>query len=261
MNATPRKIARLLLGLHLYRILSAIRAARLDARNDRSGDARRAALYKTWIKPGNLVFDIGANIGNRARVFASFGARVVAVEPQSHCYWALRWLLKFNPHVKVIRAAVSFDNAPKVFTQRETHVLSSMRDRRFQVIDSDADVHRAAGAEYMVPCVTLDELVVRFGVPVFTKIDVEGYEPEVLRGLTRPAGILSFEVVPRLQEHIEECLLRLEAIGYRQFQFSLNESMQLPDGWLDGGAIRARLSQFATSKTDFGDAYARDPAL
>ncbi len=261
MNATLRKVARLSLGPHLYRILSAIRAARLDARNDRAGDARRAALYKNWIKPGDLVFDIGANLGNRTRVFASLGARVVAVEPQPHCYWALRWLLKFNPRAMAIRAAVSFDNTPKVFTQRETHVLSSMRDRRFEVIDSDAEAHRTAEVEYLVPCVTLDEFVTQYGVPVFTKIDVEGYEPEVLRGLTRPAGTLSFEVVPRLREHIEECLTRLEAIGYRQFQFSPNESMQLPDGWLDGGAIRARLSLLATSQTDFGDVYARDPAL
>ncbi len=96
---------------------------------------------------------------------------------------------------------------------------------------------------------------------MFTKIDVEGYEPEVLRGLSQPAGTLSFEVVPRLREHIEECLLRLEAIGYRQFQFSLNESMRLPNGWLDGRAIRERLSQLAPSQTDFGDVYARNPAL
>lgn len=261
MGATLRKVARLLLGSHLYRIASAIRAARLDARNDSAGDARRAALYKTWIKPGDLVFDIGANLGNRTRVFASLGVRVVAVEPQPHCYWALRWLMKSNPRVTVIRATVSFDNMPKAFTQRETHVLSSMRDRRFEVIESDVDVDRSAAAEYTVPCVTLDKLIARYGIPVFTKIDVEGYEPEVLRGLSQPAGTLSFEVVPRLREHIEECLLRLEAIGYRQFQFSLNESMRLPNGWLDGRAIRERLSQLAPSQTDFGDVYARNPAL
>lgn len=260
MHATLRKIARLLLGDRLYRILSAIRAGLLDAHNDRAGDGRRAALYKSWIKPGDLVFDIGANIGNRTRVFAALGARVVAVEPQPHCYWALRWLLKFNSRVTLIRAAASFDNSSKVFMQRETHVLSSMRDRRFQVVESNSDIHWAR-VEYTVPCVTLDELVVQYGAPVFTKIDVEGYEPEVLRGLTKPAGTLSFEVVPRLQEHIDECLTWLEAIGYRHFQFSLNESMQLPDGWLDAAAIRACLSRFATSKTDFGDVYARDPAL
>jgi hypothetical protein len=35
----------------------------------------------------------------------------------------------------------------------------------------------------------------------------------------------------------------------------------VPDGWMDGNAIRASLSQFAPSKADFGDVYARAPSL
>lgn len=116
MKASWRVIARALLGDSLYRVFATIRRAERDRRDGRADDARRMAFYKQWIKPGDLVFDIGANIGNRTRVFADIGARVVAVEPLPHCYWALRWMFKFRP-VIVIGAAASYDDAPKRLTQ------------------------------------------------------------------------------------------------------------------------------------------------
>src|SRR5262249_54841706 len=46
---------------------------------------RRAAmerLYGRFAAPGDLVFDIGAHVGDRIAVLRRLGARVVAVEPQ-----------------------------------------------------------------------------------------------------------------------------------------------------------------------------------
>jgi hypothetical protein len=37
-------------------------------------------FYSQFVSPGDLVFDIGANVGDRTAVFVSLGARVVAVE-------------------------------------------------------------------------------------------------------------------------------------------------------------------------------------
>lgn len=223
-------------------------------------DARRAALYEKWVHPGDLVFDNGANIGNRARVFARLGARVVAVEPQPHCYTALRWVFKFNPNVTVIRAAASFDNTPQLITEFETDILSTLSQKFSSVLESGTRFGTPKPiAKFKVPCVTLDELVHKYGTPVFTKIDVEGYEPEVLAGLTKPAGTVSFEVTPELPEQAEQCLARLEALGYQRFQLSLNESMQLLSSWLDAASMRERLADFVKYKTDFGDVYALAP--
>jgi hypothetical protein len=50
------------------------------------GDAgRRAAmdrLYSTFVRPGDLVFDVGAHVGDRVGAFRRLGASVVAIEPQ-----------------------------------------------------------------------------------------------------------------------------------------------------------------------------------
>src|SRR6266446_10222307 len=50
-----------------------------------SDRARRAAmerLYSGFVRPGDLVFDVGAHVGDRIAAFRRLGARVVAVEPQ-----------------------------------------------------------------------------------------------------------------------------------------------------------------------------------
>lgn len=56
---------------------------------------RRRALvhYRQFVKSGDLVFDVGANVGNRTAVFLRLGARVVAVEPHASCVAELtnRW--------------------------------------------------------------------------------------------------------------------------------------------------------------------------
>ncbi len=39
-------------------------------------------LYRQFVRPGDLVFDVGAHVGDRVASFQRIGARVVAVEPQ-----------------------------------------------------------------------------------------------------------------------------------------------------------------------------------
>jgi len=49
-------------------------------------------LYAQFIRPGDLVFDVGAHVGDRVASFRRLGARVIAVEPQPALYRTLRLL-------------------------------------------------------------------------------------------------------------------------------------------------------------------------
>jgi hypothetical protein len=59
---------------------------------------------------------------------------------------------------------------------------------------------------------TLDELISAHGSPAFCKIDVEGYEAEVLAALSQPIAALSFEFTPEVRAVALECVDRLSRI-------------------------------------------------
>src|SRR4051812_6131238 len=55
-------------------------------------EQRRRELYRPYVRPGDLVFDIGANAGRVTETFMALGAQVVAVEPNPELVSGLRRL-------------------------------------------------------------------------------------------------------------------------------------------------------------------------
>ena len=89
------------------------------------------------------------------------------------------------------------------------------------------------------------------------KIDVEGYELEALKGLTRPLKALSFEFLPADVETALRCVARLEELGPYEFNLSCVETMNLiwPD-WKTADDVRSLLSSLGRGDRS-GDIYAR----
>ena len=111
-----------------------------------------------------------------------------------------------------------------------------------------------------VQTTTLDALVKAYGLPAFVKIDVEGGELNVLRGLSQPVPALSFEFLPAALDAAEACIRQVETLGRYQFNWSIAESSELAHTeWVDGTALLQELRQSASSR--HGDIYARRLAL
>src|SRR5258708_37027048 len=73
---------------------------------DRSRAAAMDRLYGGFVRRGDLVFDIGAHVGDRVASFRRLGARVVAVEPQPAMLWMLKLLYGRRADVAIEAAAV-----------------------------------------------------------------------------------------------------------------------------------------------------------
>jgi FkbM family methyltransferase len=220
-------------------------------------DEKRLAFYKQFISPGDLVFDVGANMGNRAKVFYSLGATVVAVEPQRECADFLAHAFLAKPSFHLVRKALGASVGTDTMLISTAHTISSLSsDWVRSVQESGRFTEYQWNRAETVSIDTLDNLILKYGYPAFIKIDVEGFEDQVIAGLSSPARVISMEFTPEFIESTLKCIAWLCRIGEPQFQISLGESMEftLPE-WVTGDEIGRELSAVQTSA--FGDLYAR----
>jgi len=112
-----------------------------------------------------------------------------------------------------------------------------------------------------IELITLDKLIDQYGIPKFIKIDVEGFEPEVLRGLTKRVPYLSFEYqVPELKDNLIACMNLISAINPNAYyNYSTAESLEFAGNWVDKETFLQNAENFHT-KTEFpqGDVYVRN---
>lgn len=187
------------------------------------------ALYARILKPGGLAFDIGSHVGDRIGSFRRIGARVVALEPQPDCAAAIREIYAGNGAVTLFEGACG----PKAGTLT-LHVNSANPTVTTASTDFVKAADGAAGWEGQiwdraieVPVTTLDALIAEHGMPDFIKIDVEGFEADVLAGLTKPVRALSFEFTTIQRDVAARCIAMIAAIGRYRFNVALGESQQM----------------------------------
>jgi len=219
---------------------------------------RARAFFRSFIAPGDLCFDIGAHLGDRTMHFLKLGARVVAVEPQPLMMAALKRRFGRNSRVTLVAAALGAAKGraelaidpmnPTVATLSPDFVALAGRSRGFRGTRWRERV--------TVEVTTLDALIAAYGVPAFCKIDVEGYEHEVLEGLTRALPRLSLEYLPAALDPALIAIARLHRLGSYRFNRSTGESMRFVSShWLGLAEIAADLKRLPP-EAGAGDVYA-----
>jgi len=222
-------------------------------------DDAALVFYLQFIRPHDTVFDVGANLGNRTKIFAKLATQVVAIEPQTHCISVLRAGLGKNRKVRLVQAACGASEGTATLRISGGSTLSSLSDSWISAVTKSGrfDADQWVDTE-SCRVTTLDALLVEFGVPSFVKIDVEGFELDVLKGLSRPVRGLSLEFTPELIDQAASCLERLSSLGFDEFNFSPGESFELQyDPWLAKDAILNYLQGYRNDAVTFGDIYAR----
>ncbi|GIH07989.1 hypothetical protein Rhe02_60560 [Rhizocola hellebori] len=221
---------------------------------------RMVRFYRQFLGPGETGFDIGAHVGSRVRAWRRMGVRVIALEPQPDCLRVLRLLFGRDAGVSIVpkavgaapgRARLALSSATPTVSSMSSEWIESVTaaDRRFAQVHWDSSVE--------VEVVTLDDLIAAHGEPAFCKIDVEGFEAEVLTGLSKPLRGLSFEYLPMAHEEALTVLGIVERLGAYEYNYAPVETMRFAsERWLDPLALQRLLERFRPLGRS-GDVYAR----
>jgi len=229
-------------------------------REKRAIHQRRTEFYKSFLAAGDLVFDIGANVGERVAALLDAGCRVVAVEPQARCCSMIRAIQARPGFLNVIsKACGAGGGTARLKSAGGTDVLASLSEDYIRsVSDSGRFSDHRWDTEQTVDLCSADELIKEFGLPRFIKIDVEGYEEKVFEGLHRAPQILSFEFTPELAATMQRCIDHCERLGLTEFNISYGESMAFARReWIGAAQIRSIIEALAGDTQLFGDVFAR----
>lgn len=186
----------------------------------------RMTFFSQFIRRGDLCFDIGANIGDKTRIFLMLGAKVVSVEPQITCLKKLYEIFGNNKNVIIVNKAIGekerygdlqiCDNYHTLSTLSKDWTTKSKYSKKFTWTETQR-----------VKIITLDTLIKSYGLAKFCKIDVEGFEANVIKGLNQIIHILCFEFHKEFLNELKKCIDHLESLGTPKFNFVLGEGTEL----------------------------------
>lgn len=139
-------------------------------------------IIRDYVATGDTVYDIGANVGYVSLSLAKRvgpGGRVIAFEPLPRNVASFRENIKINSliNIQLLEFAASDRSGEAVIRITENLSMASLVWHR----------NNPTAVEFAIKTVSIDELIESgsLGCPKFVKIDVEGAEGSVLKGMRR----------------------------------------------------------------------------
>jgi FkbM family methyltransferase len=195
------------------------------------------SFYSSFLKSANLIFDIGAYDGHKTAAFLSLSKKIVCCEPDEENARLLR--IRFRrQHARVFveQVAIAENTGTRsYYIHHPGSAFNTISARWKNILEADdgkkwnENIHFTDKRDIL--CSTLDLMIAKWGQPDFIKIDVEGAELSVFKGLSVAVKAVSFESLwPEYREQMWECMQILARLdnNYR-FNIAVDEKLVMPE--------------------------------
>ena len=172
--------------------------------------------------PKELIFDVGANLGKKSAIFSTLSKKVIAFEPSEKLFDYIRKRFK-NSHVELFNCALgSTVSSSEFYEINGNEAYNSLSKKHIETTVTKRNISTIELVNTRKVNVEIIENFIRkFGVPVYIKIDVEGYEYEVIKGLKTPVPLISFEAnLPEFRDESINIIEYLSTISWDKYQFN-----------------------------------------
>ena len=214
-------------------------------------------FYAHFIRPSDVVFDVGANIGVYAEVFSRLGATVVAIEPNAECCEKIKVIARMRK-IFIENCAAGETVGTAEFHLCEENTMSTLNEQWVEAV-SKSELHSQTKwlNKVQVPVKTLDVLANQYGKPSFIKIDAEGYDDHVLAGMSFQPAALSFEFNVNGRDVALDCLKTPVLSEGFVFNYTMGHNFRYQlDDWVTATELAERLRTF-DGPEEYGEVFAR----
>ena len=184
-------------------------------------------LFKTMIKEKDVVIEVGGHIGYISLYFSSLvkGGLVYVFEPGPNNLPYIRGNLKSKTNIVIVEKGVGSCNVDLTFyTENLTGQNNSFVKNfsGFEENKKNAFNPSYSISETMVQVVKLDDFILKEGLePNFIKVDVEGFEFEVIKGMLNTLKNVRPKLMIEIQDNYKQIYDIMNDFGYVMFNDEL----------------------------------------
>ena len=175
----------------------------------------------------SLVFDVGSNNGDKTWAFRQMAKKVVSIEPDETCFKALCARYRRDKGVYLENVALGEQEGVGTFFLEEYGSAYNTLNEKHR--DWLVSTHKQIIREVLVKVSTLDNMIIKYGIPDFLKIDVEGGELSVFNGLSYTVPVICFEAnLPHFRAESLRIIERLRVNNAARFNLRLKNNFVFP---------------------------------
>jgi FkbM family methyltransferase len=163
-----------------------------------------------------LFFDIGANVGLWALHNYTSQTKIISVEASPNTSYQLQRNCQGKNIICLNYAVTSSNQSVIDFFDCSASVISTL-DESWLKDPTSRFFNQYSYKKIMVPTITIDKLILDYGIPDILKVDVEGAENIVLKSLTKSAKTICFEWASEWNEKTFDAINHLVSLGYQKF--------------------------------------------